>query len=65
MSHAACGWYIFYHLEKVCILLEDCDSLQNECSNCTSGEKACGGNGQLEDTNLVYIDTDTGEVHAG
>jgi len=43
MATQDCQWYTFYVDDLLCIMLHDC-SLRHECSNCQSGERACGSN---------------------
>ena len=39
-----CLWFTFFHIDEVCVQLENCPRL-NPCDDCVSGQQECEGQG--------------------
>jgi hypothetical protein len=40
-STRGCRWFTFYTLVPVCVLFENCPSIDESCEDCISGERRC------------------------
>jgi hypothetical protein len=40
-STRGCRWFTFYTLVPVCVLFENCPSINESCEDCISGERRC------------------------
>ena len=49
-SRTECEWWTFDSAENLCTLLSSCLTIDESCISCVSGERDCGGQGELPGT---------------
>ena len=55
-SNLGCRWFTFSPLTSACFLFQSCDSIDEECEECISGERRCSG-GDLTSTSTITTAT--------
>jgi hypothetical protein len=58
-STGGCPWFTFYTLIPVCILFENCPSIDESCEDCISGERRCIDEVVSSTTEITSTTTET------